>query len=355
MVKKLVKIFLILGILLLASWVVISLYQKEVANDKNKQFFMLEINANNKKILIEPHKNRAAINDKEIKLEENALVSFISYFNDYFPTIKNMTAKESTKYLWTIKYQDVNLNNFSLGKNDYPNNWSEFAKKVDRLLGGVYLTKREDIKEEEDLSVKTVTTIDFLDTCNAYTCNYSLKIGNSTIPLTFRRTISMDDAYDKQSIVLNKKTIINENFQSGGPLKLKVFKDKIIILCSYGDGTAEISAYDINGKELFSYDEIDESYPGLFVSVDDFEVGSNYIKVKATRLTVDNKIRINGVTEIDPCDEMDLESNGIDSSEVVKATYKISYINNKFEDPVALDTTTLLKTGLMNKCENTSE
>ena len=355
MVKKLVKVLLILGVLLLASWVVISLYQKEVANDKNNQFFMLEINANNKKILIEPHKNKAVVNDKEIKLEENALVSFISYFNDYFPTIKNMTAKESTKYLWTIKYQDVNLNNFSLGNDNYPADWQEFAKKVDRLLGGVYLTKREDIKEEEDLSVKAVTTIDFLDTCNAYTCNYSLKIGNDIIPLTFRRTISMDDTFDKQSIVLNKKTIINENFQSGGPIKLKVFKDKVIILCGYGDGTAEISAYDVNGNKLFSYDEIDELYPGLFVSVDDFELGNNYIKVETTRLTVDNKIRINGVTEVNPCDEIDLQDNGIDSSVIVKATYKINYINNRFDSPVVLNTTTLLKTGLMNKCENTSE
>lgn len=355
MAKKIVKVFLILGILLLASWIVISLYQKEVANDKNKQFFMLEINANDSKILIEPHKNRAFVNEKEIELEESKLVDFIVYFNKYFSNIKNIKAQESIKYLWTIKYQDVNLNNFYLGKDEYPSNWNEFAKKVDKLLGGVYLTKKDKISEEDDLTLKSVTSINFSDTCNAYTCNYSLKVGNNTIPLVFKRTLGKDDSFDKQTLVLNGKTIINENFQSGGPLRLKVFKDRIIVLCSYGDDTAEISGYDLNGKELFSYDEIDEVYPGLFVSADDFELGNNYLKVKTTRITSDNKIRINGVTELDSCDSIELEENSVDSTFVVKATYKIDYVNSKFESPILVNSTSLSKSGLLNKCENTSE
>ncbi len=354
MAKKIVKIFLVLGIILLASWIAISLYQKEIANDKNKQFFMLEINANDRKITIEPHKNKATIDSKELSLEEEKLVDFIVFFNKYFSNIKNLSAKENTKYLWTIKYQDVNLNNFYLGKDEYPTNWNDFAKNVDKLLGSVYLTKKEDMEDEDDLTVKPVTSINFKDTCNAYICNYSLKVNKDTIPLSFKRSPGPNDTYSKQTLILNNKTIISEDFQDGGPLRLKVFKDRIIVLCGYGDGTGEISGYDLNGKELFSYSEVDALYPGMYVALDDFNVDNNYIKFNATRITEDNKIRVNGVSEVLYCDESDMTENEIDSNFIVQVTYKINYVNSRFEDPEVLKTTTLNSSGLLNKCENTS-
>ena len=50
MAKKIVKIFLVLGIILLASWIAISLYQKEIANDKNKQLSEEEYLSNQRKL-----------------------------------------------------------------------------------------------------------------------------------------------------------------------------------------------------------------------------------------------------------------------------------------------------------------
>jgi len=355
MAKKIVKVFLISGVILLAAWIAISLYQKEAANDKNKQFFMLEVSANDHKILIEPHKNKAVVDDKELKLEEEKLVNFVVYFNKYFSSIKNMNAKEGTKYLWTIKYQDVNLNNFNLGKDEYPSNWNDFAKQIDKLLGNTYLSKKESIGEEEDLTIKTVTSINFDDTCNAYICNYSLNVNKDIIPLSFKRSPGPNNTYAKQTLILNNKTIISEDFKTGGPLRLKVFKDKVIVLVKYSDGTGEISGYNLSGKELFSYSEIDASYPGMYVSLDDFETDNNSIKFNTTRVTDDEKIRINGVSEVSYCDNEEMEANEIDSSFIVQSTYKINYVNGNFEDPVSIKTITLQNSKLLNKCKNTSE
>lgn len=347
---KVLKLILTLGIILIIAGIGLYLYNQDNNDDLTNTFYMMELTVGENKVTIEPRKQLAKINDKEINLSKKEVVKFADYYLDYFQEIRDIKAKEDIKYLWTIKYQDNNLNNYYLGKDEYPDNWDSFLKTIDKLLGGKYFTKKQEIKEEADFSIKATDNINFNDSCNAYDCTYSVKTNEENLELEY---IKPTTETGKQELLLNDKRLILDDFEKGGPVRLKVFNDIIVIMYQYGETKENrtLKFYNFSGKEVFTLDIIDQQYMGMYLYEDDFEIKDNYILINATRELEGNKLRINDNTTISYCNDEEKQEYDIDDSSIIRATYKINYIDNSFDLPIINNSTTLLSSGLLNNCQ----
>ncbi len=352
--KKALKLLLIIGIICIIIGVLLYFYNQNSQTNNEENFFMLELTVGDNKATIEPKKQLAQINNKEINLTIKEVNSFSNYFLDYFQEIKNYQANENVKYLWAIKYQAKDLTNYYLGADEYPEDWDNFIKAVDKILDGKYFTKKTEIKQEEDLSVKSTSNINFIDSCNAYNCTYSVKTDTRTVVLEYMKAPD-SQGIGTQKLLINNNELISDDFDEGGPVRLKVLGDIIVILYQYGTlkENRVIKAYNINGKELFVFDIIDPIRMGMYIYEDDFEVKDNYILIKATREIAENKIRINDNISISYCSEDEKIEYEIDDSSIISATYKIAYVDNDFTTPEIINSTTLLSSGLLKNCQIT--
>lgn len=350
--RKVSKFFLTLGVLALILGIGYYIYEDYKENSRDSYFLMLEIKAKDMVITIEPRKYKAVVDGTKIDLNDKSIKEFADFLDAYITQLTEIDSDDKQTYLWTMKYQDSSLKEYYYADDSYPTDWDGFTKRVDTLLNNVYLSKEEELKEEEDHSIKSVSKIIFDDSCHAYSCTYSLKINNRTYPLVLNRSQSGDDIV--QELVFNEKTIINENFKCGGITKLEVMEDTFVIYYHKGCGVDgnEIAIYNESGKRVLNLKGFND-YPGLYITNDEFSIKSNKITFNATRL-IKGKITIDGV-EIDPCLEESKFKYGIDDTFVVSASFELEYKNGVYENLSIVSSKSITDTNLLDGCQVVEE
>lgn len=353
MLKKLIAL---LGIIILGLGIYLYVIKEEEVVDE--RFLLLEIKANDTTVTIEPKKLLAYANGTEIKLTSNLMDSYIKYFNQYWDVIKDNKIKDNTDYLWTIKYKDSNLNNYLIGKDEYPIDWDVFIDKTNVLLKNQYLKKQVAIVSSQKMNNKVVTSINFKDTCNAYNCTYNIKINKEEKLLEFIREKAGNDKFGKQKIKIDGNLIVNEDFLCGGPIKLEVINDTFVILYQYGCNSEGyvLKGYNILGKQIFKYDNnIDNDYLGMYLNTDNFEVKNKKIIVNTSREMAGAEILIGKNNSISYCDSELMNNHQITSDFIVRATYEISYNNGSYSSPKMISSKTINDLKLLNNCKKEEE
>lgn len=223
--------------------------------------------------------------------------------------------------------------------------------------------ENEELEEEEELEEKSywdyytdltennkiVKTINLYE-CESWKCTYKIDINSQFIPVIYERELTDDNMIHK--LIVNSKTIFNEEDGCGGPSSLNVINDTYVVGYHYGcDVTGDvIKGYSISGNELFSVEYLDEEYKEMYIK--DYEVNTNSgaITVEGTRLFHGPSI-ILGNSFVEFCYEEEREQHNITKDTVAGGIYKITYLGNNVYSKPILDSYIKLESEL-NNCTN---
>lgn len=211
---------------------------------------------------------------------------------------------------------------------------------------GAYITYLK-LNEEKDSKETTPTpapvvevqNIDF--DCADNTCTDTLKVANKDVKVLYEKTVQEDESVIHK-VSIDDHVILNENLSCGGPSSLKVLDDTLVL--SYHSGCDIngniITAYSIEGVELFKYEYLDPLTKLMRVDGTTFEVKDKKISIKGTRLTHGPAIEVtNGI--VDLCEQTNWAANNIDLTTVLSATYEIAYQGNlAYEQPIVVSSET---------------
>lgn len=222
--------------------------------------------------------------------------------------------------------------------------------------------ENEELEEEEELEEKSywdyytdltennkiVKTINLYE-CESWKCTYKIDINSQFIPVIYERELTDDNMIHK--LIVNSKTIFNEEDGCGGPSSLNVINDTYVVGYHYGcDVTGDvIKGYSISGNELFSVEYLDEEYEEMYIK--DYEINSNngVITVEGTRL-FHGQI-ISGNSYVEYCDEAEREEYDVTEDTVAGGIYKITYLGNNVYSNTVLNTYITLEDELNNCIE----
>jgi len=349
--KKTSLIIACVGVLVIILGVILYLFNAYDKGSSLDWFFVLELKTDTT-VTVEPKKLLITLDGEKKEVSSSEMQKFVNYFDDYFKELKEYKIEDNSNYLWSIIYQDKQLANYVLGADEYPLKWEEFLDALNDLIGYEYYKEDEELEVKEDLTVKSVSTINFNDTCRAYNCTYSLKTDNRTLLLEFKRTAGDDEGFSNQKLILNNKELISDDFLCGGPEKLKVIGDNVVVLYHYGcDSQGDtLTAYNLSGEILFNYDNLDEMNPGMYILDSDFEIKDNDILIDATRMAPSGELYVNETHSIDYCDEEQLLDYQITDDTIVSGTYKIPFIDGKYDKPIIYSQQTFKDAKLLDGC-----